>query len=208
MKILLADDHALFREGMRHVLLQLAADTQVVEAGDCAETLEQAAAHADIGLVLLDLHLPGKDGFATLRLLSERHPLLPIVVLSASESRAEMRRALDDGALGFIPKSATAPVMLSALRLVLAGGIYVPPALVETGVARLGAGVLTPRQLDVLSGLVAGKSNKTIAAELGLTVATVKAHITAAFKALNVVSRTQAIVAARRLGLGPFAERI
>jgi DNA-binding NarL/FixJ family response regulator len=208
MKILLADDHPLFREGMRHVLMQLGSDTEVVEAGSCEEALARAAAHADLALVLLDLGLPGKNGFAALELMSQHHPLLPIVILSGSEDRGDMRRALDDGALGFVPKSATTSVMLSALKLVLSGGIYVPPALLDAlapGQPR-NTGALTPRQLEVLKGVVAGKSNKTIAAELGLTVSTVKAHVTAAFKALNVVSRTQAVVAAERLGLGPFAQ--
>ena len=203
VKILLADDHALFREGMRHVLSQLDQSVEVLEAGNFAEALERAATADDIGLVLLDLAMPGKDGFAALDTLSRQYPFLPIVVLSASESRADMQRALDGGAMGFIPKAATAPVMLSALRLVLAGGIYVPPELIGGGVPAPTAteSRLTPRQLDVLAGVIEGKSNKIIAAELNLTVATVKAHITAAFKVLNVTSRTQAVLAAERLGL-------
>lgn len=156
MKILIADDHALFREGMRHVLAKLQKGVDIVEAGDYAEVLSHAAAHGDIGLALLDLHLPGKDGFAALDSLSQHYPALPIVVLSASENRADMQRALDSGAMGFIQKSATAPVMLNALRLVLSGGVYVPPALVqasdgvssETAEGTLG---LTPRQLEVLA---------------------------------------------------------
>lgn len=207
MKILLADDHALFREGMRHVLAQLGAQVQVVEAGDYAQVLNQAEAHTDIGLALLDLNMPGKDGFAALDSLAQRFPALPIVVLSASEDRADMQRALDAGAMGFIQKSATAPVMLNALRLVLSGGVYVPPVMVQphadakptvTADSDL---AITPRQLDVLRYVIDGKSNKVIAAELGLTEATVKAHITAVFKALKVTNRTQAALAAERLGL-------
>jgi DNA-binding NarL/FixJ family response regulator len=207
MKILLADDHALFREGMRHVLARLGDDISIVEAGDYAQVLEQAATHADIGLVLLDLHMPGKDGFAALEMLSRQYPTLPIVVLSASENRADMQRALDAGAMGFIQKSATASVMLSALGLVLAGGVYVPPALVQLGgeVTTPAAGDdvagLTPRQLDVLRYVIDGKTNKVIAAELGLTEATVKAHITAVFRTLKVTNRTQAALAAERLGI-------
>ena len=207
MKILIADDHALFREGMRHVLVQLGEDTAIIEAGDYAEVVQQAQAHRDIGLALLDLHMPGKDGFAALDTLSRQFPMLPIVVLSASENRADMQRALDAGAMGFIHKAATAPVMLSALRLVLSGGIYVPPALVQTGAEMpspapsSGAASLTPRQLDVLKHVIEGRANKVIAAELGLTEATVKAHITAVFKALKVTNRTQAALAAERLGI-------
>lgn len=210
MKILLADDHALFREGIRLVLAQLAPDVEIIEAGSRAAILEQAAAHDDLGLLLLDLDLGGEDGFGALELLSRRYPMLPVVVLSASDRRADMQRALAGGAMGFIPKSATVPVMLGALRLVMAGGVYVPPALVAGDAAAGPApnGIkLTPRQRDVLELLIAGKSNKAIAAELGLTVATVKAHVTAAFKALNVASRTQAMLAADRLGIGPTPTR-
>lgn len=207
MKILLADDHALFREGMRHVLARLDDDVAIIEAGDCAQVLEQANAHADIGLVLLDLHMPGGDGFAALDALSQKYPALPVVVLSASENRADMQRALDAGAMGFIQKSATAPVMLNALHLVLSGGVYVPPAMVQAGTAAdpqpaiAGSVPLTPRQLDVLRYVIDGKANKVIAAELGLTEATVKAHITAVFRALKVTNRTQAALAAERLGI-------
>ena len=206
MKILIADDHALFREGMRHVLAQLQREVVVIEAGNYAEVLNQATAHDDIGLVLLDLNMPDKDGFAALDNLSQQYPALPIVVLSASENRADMQRALDRGAMGFIQKSATAPVMLSALRLVLSGGIYVPPALVRgddaTSERTAGGDLgLTPRQLDVLARVIEGEPNKVIAAELGLSEATVKAHVSATFKALGVTNRTQAVRAVERLGI-------
>lgn len=200
MKILIADDHTLFREGMRHVLVRLADDVRIVEAGDCAQALKAVEDNGDIALVLLDLHMPGRDGFAALDTLSRTYPALPIVVLSGSESHAEMRRALDNGAMGFIPKSATAQVMLSALRLVLSGGVYVPPALVQSDPGA-GAPALTPRQIDVLMRVIEGKPNKIIASELALTEATVKAHISAVFKALAVTNRTQAARAAERMGL-------
>jgi len=201
MKILLADDHALFREGMRHVLAQLDENVDIVEAGDCAQTLAAIDAHADFTLVLLDLDMPGPDGFAALDTLSQQHTALPIVVLSGSEERSDMRRALDNGAMGFIPKSATAPVMLSALQLVLAGGVYVPPALLggNTGEVAPAAKELTPRQLEVLDKMMEGKPNKIIASELGLTQATVKAHVTAVLKTLNVTNRTQAVRAGERV---------
>ena len=201
MKILLADDHTLFREGMRHVLVQLADEAEIVEAGNCAQTLQAVEDNVDISLVLLDLHMPGRDGFAALDTLSRRYSALPIVVLSGSENHADMRRALDNGAMGFIPKSATAPVMLSALRLVLAGGVYVPPALLQPGANNVSAQALTPRQIEVLTRVIEGKPNKIIAAELDLAAATVKAHVTAVFKALDVTNRTQAARAAERLGL-------
>jgi DNA-binding NarL/FixJ family response regulator len=207
LKILVADDHALFRAGMRHVLKQLANDVEIVEASDCAQALDAVESTGDIALVLLDLGMPGPDGFAALETLTRRHLALPIVVLSGSESRFDMQRALDTGAMGFVPKSATAPVMLSALRLVLAGGVYVPPELVQSAPADVRivppapAPTLTPRQLDVLAGVVEGKRNKVIGAELGLSEATVKAHVSAVFKALGVNNRTQAVRAAERMRL-------
>jgi DNA-binding NarL/FixJ family response regulator len=213
MKILIADDHALFRAGLRHVLAQLEDDVEVVEAADGRQTLECVDANPDTGLVLLDLDMPGPDGFAALASLSRRHPALPIIVLSGSEERSDMRRALDLGAMGFIPKSATAPVMLGALRLVLAGGVYVPPELIQSG---SGVGIesseelvskLTPRQLDVLHCVIEGKPNKIIADDLGVSEATVKAHMSAVFKALEVDNRTQAARAAERLGLRPPGTR-
>lgn len=210
MKILLADDHTLFRAGMRHVLAQLAQEVEIVEAADCAQALQAVATHDNVSLVLLDLHMPGRDGFAALEVFSSQYPALPIVVLSASEDRADMRRALDGGAMGFIPKSATAPVLLNALHLVLAGGMYIPPALLqaptttEMPAASMTAQTLglTPRQLDVLALVIEGLSNKVIAAELEVSEATVKAHITAVFKALKVSNRTQAALAMERMGLG------
>ena len=206
MKILIADDHALFREGMRHVLKQLTDDVEIVEASDCTEALAAVDGHADIALVLLDLSMPGRDGFAALETLSREHLTLPIVVLSGSENRADMQRSLDGGAMGFIPKAASAAVMLSALRLVLAGGIYVPPELLQPGAATASVEPeplpsLTQRQVDVLTGIVEGKRNKVIGADLGLSEATVKAHVSAVFKALGVTSRTQAVRAAERLHL-------
>ena len=201
MKILIADDHPLFRAGMRHVLLQLADAVEIEEADDHAAAMVRLAKHDDIALVLLDLLMPGVQGLTSLDIITKKFPALPVVIMSASEDRAEMQRALDGGALGFIQKSATAAVMLHALRLVLAGGVYVPPALVQ-GTANNESHLpskhdeLTPRQSAVLSRVIEGKSNKAIATELGLTEATVKAHVTAVFKALRVSNRMQAAIAA------------
>lgn len=218
MKVLVADDHALFRSGVRQLLEQLDDDVIVVEACDFRQTLRSASEHADINLVLLDLNMPGVGGLDALAVLGERYPTLPVVVLSASEDHGDMRRALEAGALGFIPKSASVPVMLNALRLVMSGGIYVPPELVNgtwpTEVAAPAEGTpsagaadaaveldLTRRQLDVLALLVRGETNKEIARELHMAEATVKVHLTAIFRALNVHNRTQAVLAAERFGL-------
>jgi len=210
MKILLADDHALFREGMRHVLTQLGEDIAITEAGDFSQIQHQLATQEDITLVLLDLHMPKNDGLAVLEYIGEQFPALPVVMLSGSESRDDMQRAIDLGAVGFIEKSSTAQVMLSALNLVLSGGIYIPPAMVrrspvspETLVEGSGQNTLnlTPRQLDVLKRIIEGQPNKIIADELGVSIATVKAHVTATLKALRVTNRTQAARAVEQAGV-------
>jgi DNA-binding NarL/FixJ family response regulator len=144
--------------------------------------------------------MSGLDGLAA---LVERHPLLPVVVLSASLAPEDMQQALDGGATGFIPKTATGPVMLSALRLVLSGGVYVPPEMLAPPPRPDASGEhpLTPRQIEVLRLLERGDPNKVIARELALSEATVKAHIGAIMRALGVRNRTQAVRAARELGL-------
>lgn len=207
MKILLVDDHSLVRAGLKHVLAQLDDDVQVIEAGGCAEALAAARAHRNLSLALLDLHMPDGNGLTVLKELMQDRPTLLIVVLSGSDKREDMQRALDAGAMGFIPKTATAAVMLGALRLVLAGGIYVPPEMVQAAGGRRGATdsaghlQLTPRQLEVLARAIDGKPNKVIARELGLTEATVKAHIAAVLRALNVSNRTEAAQAAALRGI-------
>jgi DNA-binding NarL/FixJ family response regulator len=203
MKILIADDHPLFRAGIRHVLHQLSEQVEITEVGDHAQILEQLAAH-DFALALLDLNMPGMQGLTTIEILARNYPLLPLVILSASESRADMQRAFDCGALGFIQKSATPAVMLSALKLVLAGGIYLPPALLQSEVAVLrpsseNLADLTPRQSTVLACVLEGRSNKEIAIELGLTESTVKTHITSIYKSLKVTNRMQAMIAVGKL---------
>jgi len=202
MKILVADDHPLFRAGIRHVLQQLDEVVEIVEADDHAQVIAHLERHGDIALLLMDLTMPGMEGLTALTVLTQRYPALPIVILSASEERTDMQCSLDGGALGFIPKSSTPGVMLHALRLVLAGGVYVPPALVQGLPATTHVepankhDQLTPRQSAVLARVIEGKSNKAIASELGLTEATVKAHVTAVFKTLRVANRMQAAIAA------------
>ena len=207
MKIIVADDHALFRDGLRHVLGQLGPDTQVIEADSHTGLLACVDHHRDADLVLVDLNMPGSDGIASLQALLAQHPTLLLVVLSASEDVNDIRRVLDTGAMGFIPKRESSNILLSALRLVLEGGIYVPPLMLQAGVAEITRSkqvvraALTPRQLDVLRELVNGKANKEIGQKLVLSEATVKVHITAIFRVLNVTNRTQAALAAEKLGL-------
>jgi DNA-binding NarL/FixJ family response regulator len=211
-KILIADDHALIREGLRRLLWELDGETAIIEARDWVETMAAAAAHPDLGLALIDLRMPGKDGLTALAELLRLGTGLPVLVFSASENVEYMRVALRLGAMGYVGKCETSAVMLGAVRLVLAGGMYVPPALANLGIDNQAASHrpdlvlnLTERQLEVLRLIVAGKSNKEIAQSLHLAHATVKVHLAAIFRALEVENRTQAAIAAERLGLSRAA---
>lgn len=218
MKILVVDDHPLMREALRTVLQQLGSPTVVLEAQDCPTALILAEGHVDLDLVLLDLALPGVHGLDALAVLRERYPELPVVVLSADEGQQTILQAIERGAMGFIPKSSPREVMLSALRLVMAGGIYLPPTVLQQPVlesgSELAGGIrpqtptrtpadlgLTARQVQVLRLLLQGKSNKLICRELDLAEGTVKIHVSAILKALQVTSRTQAVIAVGRMGL-------
>ena len=214
MKVLVVDDHPLIRQALLLVVRQLDSDLRVLEAGTCEEGLTLAAAHHDLDLVLLDIHLPGLSGLDALKSFRERAPAVPVVVISASEDPADVTRALDSGAMGYIPKSQSSPVMINALRLVLAGGVYLPPEMMRraagAGAARPAPGPagigyrdigLTERQAQVLALLIQGKPNKLICRDLDLAEGTVKIHITAILKALKVSNRTQAVIEVSRLGL-------
>ncbi len=211
MKVLVVDDHALVRDGMRAVLQQLDPAIDVQEASNCTQALDVAASHPDLDLILLDIMLPGMSGLDALSTFRERHPAIPIVVVSGSESREDVMRAINGGAMGYIPKRQSGRVMLSVLRLVLAGGVYLPPEIINAPespapavaeAARTPADVgLTQRQAEVLALLIQGKPTKLICRELDLAQGTVKIHITAILKALGVTNRTQAVVAVSRLGL-------
>jgi len=205
MRILIIDDHALFRDGLFHVLQKLEDQVDILEASNYDSALEFVSANHDLDLVLLDLHMPGKDGFEVLDTLTKQYPAMPVVILSASNSRSDIQRALDSGAAGYIPKESTSAVMLNALKLILAGGIYMPPIMVQENSVDTDdkniAPELTQRQKDVLGLLVLGYSNKAIAKELDLAEATVKMHITAIMERLGVSNRTQAAIQAQKLGL-------
>jgi len=215
MKILLVDDHTLFREGLRLLLSQLDPTCEIIEASTCQSAFDAAHAADDFDVVLLDLHLPDMPGFAALSVLREEHPHVPVVVLSASDDRATVLEALDRGAMGFIPKSSSSQVLMSALKLVLVKGVYIPPTVLNSAAAPTPVITLniseksvqpsdiglTDRQMDVLGLLVQGKPNKLISKELGLAEGTVKTHVTAVLRALNVTNRTQAVMAVGRLKL-------
>ena len=220
MKILLVDDHPLFREGLALLLERLQLGIELLQAGSCEEAMPICDANVDIGLVLLDLNLSGMHGFEGLVEVRSLHPGMPVVVMSSEEDPATVRRAIDLGAMGFIPKSSSSEVMLGALRLVLAKGIYLPPSILKGDAGRdAAAGLparaplaasrttvpadlgLTPRQSEVLYLVLQGKPVKLICRDLALGETTVKGHVSAVLRALNVTTRTQAIVAAHRLGL-------
>lgn len=212
MKILIADDHELFRDGLRHVLDQLGGTLTIVEASDFTQAVAVVESEKDIDIVLLDLAMPGVPWNEGLQRLKELLPeTVPVVVLSASDDRRHVLQAVNLGASGFIPKTSSSRVMLSALKLVLSGGVYLPPALLEQGgsqsdgygsmASEHAVSFLTPRQREVLTLLGQGKSNKEIARVLQLAEGTVKLHVTAILKALNVNNRTRAVVAASQLGL-------
>jgi len=217
VKILVVDDHALIREALRGVLKELKGDAIVLEASSCSQAMEVIAQHPNLDLILLDLNLPDRDGFSVLTELGERYPAISVVVLSAQQDRGSVIRALDLGALGFIPKSGQRGVMLSALQLVFAGGTYIPPEILARDEPSPGQGDdkptaahrpavspadlgLTERQVDVLSLMMQGKSNKAICRVLNLAEPTVKNHVTAILKALGVSNRTEAVIAVGELG--------
>jgi two-component system nitrate/nitrite response regulator NarL len=200
VKLLIVDDHPLFRDGLAALLRQSAADMTVIQASSTDEALALIDKQV-IDAVFMDLMMPGLSGEAAVREFSRRHPDLPVIVLSSSESPQDVRRVLNAGASGYIPKSATAQTVVSALQLVLSGNIYVPPFLVSAAsraserdgdAGQRTLAQLTDRQVDVLRYLRDGLSNKEISANLGIAEKTVKVHIAAIFKTLNVVNRTQA----------------
>jgi DNA-binding NarL/FixJ family response regulator len=210
MRILIGDDHLLFREGLRRLLEQLSAEATFADASTFDEMVAAVEGGDVFDLILIDLQMPGWPGFSGIERICATVPDTPLVVVSASESQSDVRAALDAGASGYIPKSSSVKIMLSALNLVLAGGIYLPPSVIgaDTAAATVesetpkqagGAHMLTQRQWEVLNCLREGKSNKQIAYELGLSEGTVKIHVTAIFKTLGVKNRTQAVIVASEL---------
>ena len=221
MKVLLVDDHPLIRSALQSVIQGLGDDVSVVGVGSAQEARETLLAGSDYDLLLLDLQLGDADGFDLLVELRAAYPSLPVVVVSASDRTSDVIRAVDLGAMGYVPKRASNETLFEALNMVMQGGIYVPP--MTLGSERPGAKPegdttpgflaivreqaddpaapsfasigLTPRQTEVLGLLLQGKPNKLIARELNLSVETVKDHVAAVLRALNVSSRTQAVLA-------------
>ena len=209
--IIIADDHPLVRGALRQALSSSLGATIIREAGDLASLSKALAADEPVDLVLLDLAMPGVSGFSGLLYLRSQHPEIPVVVVSASEDRAVMRRCIEVGAAGFIPKSTDMGEMRQAIRMVLDGEIWTPAdldtvlppdAVVTDMMRRLSS--LTPQQLRVLMMLSQGLLNKQIAFELKVSEATVKAHVSAILQKLGVDSRTQAVIAVSKIDQGQF----
>ena len=206
MKILIVDDHPLILHALEQVLTSLDRRLEVLGAPDRTETLTLLARHPDCALVLLDLTLPGARGLNLLAELRRDRPLLPVIVLSATHDSETVSAAIAAGARGFIAKTASPQALLDAIETVLSGGRHVttdickPPRIVNgVPIDILG---LTQRQSDVLQLLAQGKPNKLICRDLRLSEGTVKVHVSAILKALNVHSRSQAIVELARRGIG------
>ncbi len=206
--ILLADDHALFRSGMKHVLAGLDGDIQVTESANYLDAIKIAEQNKDLNIALIDLSMPGFDNFVGLRRLCSELGDIPVVVVSAIGRSSEIKKAMACGISGYIPKTLESSIVLIALKLVLSGGVYLPPVLLEenktinnTDVNSRKEANMTPRQRDVLALIACGCSNKEIALKLKLTEGTVKLHVTALLKVLDVNNRTKALVKANALGL-------
>ena len=227
MNVLLIDDHALFREGLALLLRPLVEALVVWEAGCCEEGLQLLQTKGPADLVLIDIALPGMSGLQGIACLRQQWPAMPVVALSSSDDRDTVLQAVDAGAMGFIPKSTNSAVLIAALKLILARGIYLPPsaflgsareaavmpALPSAPLAAAAEARATPRktyprdlglsvrQSEVLYLILQGKPAKLIEREMALSTSTIKAHTSAVLRALNVTTRTQAVVAAGRLGL-------
>ena len=211
-RIIVADDHALVRGGLVQLVKLVEENVEIIESNDFNQTLELLANDQAIDLLLLDLLMPGMNGMESIKQICIDSPDVPVIVVSARENVAAIRNALAAGAVGYIPKTSSPDVMMSAIKLVLSGGVYVPPHVLGFSTSmddevaenqfaadddeinvNQGYSKLTQRQQEVLDLMALGKSNKEIADELGLTTGTVKMHSSRIFKTLNVQNRTEAV---------------
>lgn len=206
MKILIADDHALFRDGLKLTLEQLDDNAQIIQADGYtqAQKILKEKAHPD--LVIVDLEMPDKDWNEGIDDLMQEAPDAHFVVMSASEDSKIIRQVMEKGISGYITKRSEPKIISAALKLILEGGTYLPPILLDgmtnnKVIAESKSGNLTARQFEVLEYISKGLSNKQIAYEMGVSEATVKLHINAMLKALNATNRTQALVNAQKFGI-------
>jgi len=219
VKILIVDDHPIIRESLHEIAGTLQDSVEVLEAPTAAQALALAERHPDLDLVLLDLLLPDQsDPFEALRAFREHHDAVPVVVFSAATDRETVQRAIDMGAMGYIPKTAGKPTLRHALQLVLDGDIYIPsealgkyrpndgaplPGAADTGADALASLGLTPREREVLALMVRGLPDKRIASRCGIGLQTVKNHLVSIRRKLDVKSRTEVMYKLAKMNVGP-----
>lgn len=212
-ELLIADDHPLFREALRGLISKHYPSTKIYEAENADSLFALVGDHADADLLLLDLNMPGAEGYSSLVFLRSQHPQLPIAIISAHEDPILMRRAVEHGAMGYIPKSADIDTLCIAIDHILSGEVWLPknaqktPAvtLKEKEAAKL-VSELTPQQFRVLQMVTRGRLNKQIAYDLGVSETTIKTHMTAILRKLGVSNRTQAVLLAYELDLQSKSE--
>ncbi|MGH6790471.1 MAG: response regulator transcription factor [Pseudolabrys sp.] len=212
-RLVIADDHPLFRGALREAVTGLLDRVDIAEAGTFDETAELLDHGGDVDLILLDLKMPGVRGFSGLMYMRAQYSSVPVVVVSANDDPAAIRRCMEFGASGFIPKTLGVEAMRNAIRHVLDGGLWTPPdvdltagAAPETSGLMARMATLTPQQVRVLMMLSEGLLNKQIAFRLGVSEATVKAHVSAILQKLGVESRTQAVIAAAKIEAGHWPQ--
>jgi DNA-binding NarL/FixJ family response regulator len=212
-RLVIADDHPLFRGALREAVSGLFERMEIAEAGTFNEVAELLERGSDVDLVLLDLTMPGVRGFSGLMYLRAQYPGVPVIVVSANDDPAAIRRCMQFGASGFIPKTLGVEAMRAAISRILGGGVWTPPDVdlsagsdAETAALMARMATLTPQQVRVLMMLSEGLLNKQIAYQLGVSEATVKAHVSAILQKLGVESRTQAVIAAAKIESGQWSQ--
>jgi DNA-binding NarL/FixJ family response regulator len=212
-RLLIADDHPLYRGALREAVNGLFERIDIAEAGTFNEVTELLERGSEVDLVLLDLTMPGVRGFSGLMYLRAQYPGVPVIVVSANDDPAAIRHCMEFGASGFIPKTLGVEAMRGAISRILSGGVWTPPdvdlsagADAETAALMARMATLTPQQVRVLMMLSEGLLNKQIAYQLGVSEATVKAHVSAILQKLGVESRTQAVIAAAKIETGQWSQ--
>jgi DNA-binding NarL/FixJ family response regulator len=212
-QLVIADDHPLFRGALREAVLGVLPSPTILEAGTFGDLTALLENHGDADLIMLDLAMPGISGFSGLLYLRSQYPGIPVVIVSASDDAETIRRSMDFGASGFIPKRLSIDTMRQAISQILAGEVWIPSDIdlhasadPETARLRERLATLTPQQVRVLMMLSEGLLNKQIAYELGVSEATIKAHVSAILQKLGVESRTQAVIAAARIAGGEWKQ--
>ncbi|MGB7256660.1 MAG: response regulator transcription factor [Pseudolabrys sp.] len=214
-RLVIADDHPLFRGALREAVSGLLQNATISEAGSFDQVAELLERSGEVDLILLDLRMPGTRGFSGLMYLRAQYPSVPVVVVSANDDPAAIRRCMEFGASGFIPKTLGVEAMRAAISRILNGGVWTPPDVDlqagsdnETAALLTRMATLTPQQVRVLMMLSEGLLNKQIAYQLGVSEATVKAHVSAILQKLGVESRTQAVIAAAKIEAGHWPQSV